>query len=211
MSIPLSLTSEETAGFLSRVDRSGGGDACWPWTGSRFRQGYGQFHIHGCNPVKAHRVAYFVSAGQDPGDLCVCHRCDNPPCCNPAHLFLGTIADNNADRDSKGRTVYPNVGRVFGPEFRAKLSAAMRGKPSYQRTPEIRARASAIRRAWHLAHPGVQKKPPKPCVNCGVPSKPLWRGRCHACDIYFRRRGIERPVATCEAALASGARRSTAP
>lgn len=53
--------------------------------------------------IRAHRLAYMTATGIDPGDLCVLHRCDNPPCCNPAHLFLGTVADNARDAVQKGR------------------------------------------------------------------------------------------------------------
>lgn len=62
----------------------------------------------------AHRVAWTLSNGAIPDGLCACHRCDNPPCCNPAHLFLGTRADNNADKVAKGR-------EAKGENFRARL------------------------------------------------------------------------------------------
>jgi HNH endonuclease len=77
------------------------GEACWLWTGPLNDDGYGVFHVFGKNR-KAHRVAYELSIA-DPGDMCVLHRCDNPRCVRPDHLFLGTHADNMRDCAEKGR------------------------------------------------------------------------------------------------------------
>jgi hypothetical protein len=93
--------------FWSQVDKSGGPDACWPWTGGILKPfGYGAFRprygVHRKN--RAHRFSYELAYGPIPDALCVLHHCDNPPCCNPAHLFLGTRGDNAADRASKHRT-----------------------------------------------------------------------------------------------------------
>lgn len=75
--------------------------ACWVWTGATLK-GYGQ--IGDAGVVKyAHRVAYELAFGPIPDGLMVCHRCDNPPCCNPDHLFTGTALDNVADMVGKGR------------------------------------------------------------------------------------------------------------
>lgn len=75
--------------------------SCWEWRGSLVG-GYGTFRV-GPKVHKAHRVAWMLSCDAEVGDLHVLHRCDNPRCCNPAHLFLGTNADNVADKVSKGR------------------------------------------------------------------------------------------------------------
>lgn len=93
------LSDIETKRFFSRIDASGD---CHKWTGYRNSAGYGQFHIKN-HPYIASRVAYFIGTGEQPGNLCVCHKCDNPWCVNPDHLFLGTDLDNGIDKKRKGR------------------------------------------------------------------------------------------------------------
>lgn len=93
---------EFTELFWSRVDQSGGPDACWTWTRRRDKNGYGIVSWK-LKARRAHRMALQLSGVDIPNGMLVCHRCDNPPCCNPAHLFLGTAADNTRDMMSKGR------------------------------------------------------------------------------------------------------------
>jgi hypothetical protein len=99
--------------FWSFVDQSGGPDACWPWKGERFTKfGYGTFSDReGKTDRVAHRKAFELIHGKLPKEVKVRHRCDNPPCCNPAHLLAGTIADNNADMVERLR-----FSRVLEPE-----------------------------------------------------------------------------------------------
>lgn len=84
-----------------RVARGSNAD-CWPFLGGCNLKGYGQMRLGG-RQLQAHRIAFHLGTGVDPVGLLVCHRCDNPPCCNPAHLFLGSYLDNNRDCASKGR------------------------------------------------------------------------------------------------------------
>lgn len=93
-----------SARFWAKTDRSGGDSACWPWLRATVRGGYGYFRW-GNRMGYAHRVAWELVRGAIPDGMRVLHRCDNPPCCNPAHLFLGTHADNMADRQAKRRQV----------------------------------------------------------------------------------------------------------
>jgi hypothetical protein len=94
--------------FWSKVAYVGAGpDDCWEWDASRDKYGYGQFSMGHSECDPAHRVAYALAHGAVPAGLFVCHSCDNPPCVNPSHLWLGTAADNNRDRDLKGRGVPP--------------------------------------------------------------------------------------------------------
>jgi hypothetical protein len=94
-------------------------DGCWTWTGTRSRQGYGFFKLRG-RMLKAHRCSYALTYGEIPDDLFVCHRCDNPTCVRPDHLFLGTARDNTMDRDQKGRTARGdrNGARLHPESFR---------------------------------------------------------------------------------------------
>ena len=96
--------------FLSKVDTSGD---CWLWRASKTR-GYGQFSVdgHGSAPRKAHRVSYEMFVGEVPAHLVVCHRCDNPSCVRPTHLFLGTQSDNLRDASAKGRLSAVSLGNL---------------------------------------------------------------------------------------------------
>lgn len=87
--------------FWEKVDQRGP-DECWPWTGAIYAHHYGAIYW-GRRMTYAHRVAYHLATGQDPAGKVVRHRCDNPPCCNPAHLEIGTHADNSRDRVERGR------------------------------------------------------------------------------------------------------------
>lgn len=105
--------------FWRFVDQRGTDD-CWPWTGWIFsRNPYGGFSYGGKNH-RAHKVAYELTYGDVPEGLVVMHTCDNPPCCNPAHLKVGTFAENTEDMVRKGR-LNPPIGER---QIRAKLTAA---------------------------------------------------------------------------------------
>lgn len=96
----IEMTERRRARFWRQVDRRGP-DECWPWLGTIDRLGYGRFAID-VVPMIASRVMWVVTNDCQPAGL-VCHKCDNPPCVNPAHLWLGTSADNTHDMIAKGR------------------------------------------------------------------------------------------------------------
>ena len=95
--------------FWSKVNKNGPVirpelGPCWVWTANRLPSGYGRFWPNASEgKIGAHRFSFLLAFGVDPGDLDVCHRCDNPPCVRPDHLFLGTATDNGADMVAKGR------------------------------------------------------------------------------------------------------------
>ena len=91
--------------FWARFDRTDP-DACWPWPGGKTSRGYGSTSWRNKN-VATHRLAYELANGPIPAGQFVCHRCDYPPCCNPAHLFIGAPKANTADMLAKGRANTP--------------------------------------------------------------------------------------------------------
>ncbi len=88
-----------SARFWQKVQK---GDGCWEWQGSRNKLGYGITSLRG-RAIRAHRVSWEIVNGPIPDGLLVCHRCDNPACVRPDHLFLGTQIDNLRDMRTKGR------------------------------------------------------------------------------------------------------------
>lgn len=112
--------------------------SCWLWTGSRHVTGYGETNANQRKQT-AHRASYEITYGPIPDGLCVLHKCDNPPCVRPDHLFLGTRTDNNADKVMKGRTV-------------SRLTAAQVGDIRNRRSQGVTVKSLAVE---HRVHPAT--------------------------------------------------------
>jgi len=126
---------------------------CWEWTAHKNIWGYGQIRV-GEKQMAAHRISYEMHCGPIPLDIFVLHRCDNPGCVNPDHLFLGTHEDNMADRRAKERqahgTSHPNT-KLTETDVRAIRSAS--GVPQKQLAEQFGVQQAAIskirlRKTW---------------------------------------------------------------
>jgi hypothetical protein len=115
--------------FWRKVRKSRRPDACWEWRGAHSDNGYGALRTEPRGPViKAHRVAYLLEVGPIPDGLYVCHRCDNPRCVRPDHLFIGTQAENRRDAARKGRA----ARKLTWPDVRAMRAAYAAGVRGYE-------------------------------------------------------------------------------
>ena len=122
--------------FFNNVNKVEAG--CWNWNKSKDKDGYGKFWWEG-GPERAHRISWLIFRGFIPEQMLVCHRCDNPSCVNPAHLFIGTASNNTQDAWSKGRVKpfpLPNrIGTKHSKKTKAKMSAAAKERwqnPAYR-------------------------------------------------------------------------------
>ena len=99
----MKLTNKQKKNFEAHlgIDKSDN-NKCWTWTGTTTKGGYGQVKINK-KGIRANRLAYELYKGPIPKGMNVCHTCDNPPCCNPKHLFSGTVKDNAEDKVRKNR------------------------------------------------------------------------------------------------------------
>ncbi len=132
----ISSTTDVIDNFWELVEKS---ENCWHWNGSKTEKGYGKYFAPSKHNVFAsnfaHRFSYWLANGDFDTSLQVCHRCDNPSCVNPEHLFLGTRSDNMQDCADKGRLSTQNGSAASGENSgRAKLN--------WQQVREIRERFS---------------------------------------------------------------------
>jgi hypothetical protein len=155
----MTYTNEQrTKAFFRKIDIKGKGD-CWNWLGAKNAAGYGSYelwHKH----YYTHRLMWIIFFGEIKDGLQVCHKCDNPSCCNPKHLYLGTQSDNLIDMVRKGRSkgggkpkltaasvakikdLYKKgisqykLGKIFKVD-QATISRAINNKMAYERRTEL--------------------------------------------------------------------------
>lgn len=116
------ITEDKINNFWSKVSKTEDINDCWEWEGAKDNNGYGRIFLFG-KLFSCHRVAHYISNSINLTDIQVLHKCDNPKCVNPNHLFLGTAKDNMIDREKKNRGNHPS-GDIHwtktNPEFLAK-------------------------------------------------------------------------------------------
>lgn len=138
----------------SALVQRGAAEACWPWVGHKDRDGYGEVKMAG-HRFRAHRLAWQVANGDIPPSLQVLHRCDVPACCNPAHLFLGTVKDNFDDMVSKNRVRLVSNG--LPPSYGEKNPSSKLTEPDVRQIRSITGMSlSGIAKLYGVSAPTIR-------------------------------------------------------
>jgi hypothetical protein len=178
--------------FWSKVQKT---ETCWLWMGARHPHGgYGQFVGPPIKELRAHRYSWVLAYGPIPDGLLVCHRCDNPPCVRPDHLFLGTHLDNALDMMAKGRK--PPIWNSGTFQTRCLRGHVVTLATSGRRVCRECNRARMLRRVSQLPTPTTKTH----CRNGHeyTPENIIWRDkrgrRCRTCErLRWQRHEMRRP------------------
>jgi hypothetical protein len=109
--------------FWDKVEKT---NSCWIWKAFKNRQGYGKIGTSSCKSINAHRVSWVIHNGQIPDNHFVCHKCDNPSCVNPDHLFIGTRQDNINDMMIKKRSRHFQKNAYYGVQWQERYDGPNR-------------------------------------------------------------------------------------
>ena len=184
--------------FWSKVNFSG---SCWLWTGHRGPTGHGRFRVEP-HTESAHRIAFQLSSEERiPPGMAVCHRCDNPPCVRPSHLFLGTPSDNIREMHRKGRAIWASkLSRIQILLLQALGAVGLRNDSLALLFGLSEARCSTLRRGQTRfplrdmegnAFP-IARKRRRPCILCNRSRH--GHGYCESHYYLFRRYGYPERV-----------------